>query len=83
MLTDDDIDTLAAIPLFEPVPRAELEWLGARGDVHHLAPDTILRDIGSSIDEMWILLAGRVAVRVPKAGGGSWRKFYDVRRRRC
>ena len=80
MLTDDHVDTLASLPLFESMPRAELEWLGARGDVHHLAPDTILRDIGSSIDEMWIVLAGRVAVHIRKGGGGggTWRKFYDV-----
>src|SRR6185503_7739627 len=80
MLTDDHVDTLASLPLFESMPRAELEWLGARGDVHHLAPDTILRDIGSSIDEMWIVLAGRVAVHIRKGGGGggNWRKFYDV-----
>jgi signal transduction histidine kinase len=78
MLIDDDIDRLAAVPLFGSVPRTELEWLGARGDVDHLAPDTILRDIGSAVDEMWIVLSGHVAVHVRRGGGASWRKFYDV-----
>ena len=78
MLARDDIDTLAAFPLFESVPRAELEWLGARGDVLRLAPGAMLRDIGSTIDEMWIVLAGHVAVHVQKGGRGSWRKFYDT-----
>jgi signal transduction histidine kinase len=77
MVADDHVDTLASFPLFEFVPRAELDWLGARGDVHRLAPGATLREIGSSIDEMWIVLAGRVAVHVPKGGGGSWRRFYD------
>lgn len=78
MIADDDLEMIAALPLFESVPRSELEWLGARGEVHHLASDETLRDAGSSIDEMWIVLVGRVAVHVPKGGGGSWRKFYDV-----
>src|SRR5574338_410527 len=78
MLAGHDIDTIASFSLFEAVPRAELEWLGARAEVQHLAADTILRDVGSSIDEMWIVLTGRAAVRVGKAAGGSWRKFYDM-----
>jgi signal transduction histidine kinase len=76
MVTDDVVETLASLPLFESVPRAELEWLSARGQLHRLEPDAILRDVGSSIDEMWIVLAGRVAVHVAK--GGSWRRFYDT-----
>jgi len=75
MVTDDDRATLASLPLFESVPRAELDWLSARGDVRRFDADTILRDVGSAIDEMWIVLAGRVAVHVAK--GSSWRKFYD------
>ena len=78
MLARGDVDTLASFPLFESVPRAELEWLGARADVLRLAADTTLRDVGSSIDEMWVVLAGRTAVYVAKAGGGNWRKFYDT-----
>jgi signal transduction histidine kinase len=78
MLADEDLDTLASFPLFESVPRAELAWFCARADLHCHRTDTILRDVGSSIDEMWIVLAGRVAVHVRKAGGGSSRKFYDT-----
>ena len=78
MLADDHLATLASLPIFESVPRSELEWLRARGDVHHIASGAILRDTGSSIDEMWIVLAGRMAIHAQKAGGGSWRKVYDV-----
>jgi signal transduction histidine kinase len=77
MLPADHLETLASFPLFETVPRAELEWLGARGDVHALAPGAVLLEPGSSIDEMWIVLTGRVAVHMRKEGG-SWRKFYDL-----
>jgi len=77
MLADDVVDTLASVPLFESVPRAELEWLAARGDVERVAAGATLREFGSSIDAMWILLAGRLAVHVRKAAGGSWRRFYD------
>lgn len=84
MLADHDVDSLASLPLFESVPRAELEWLRTRGDVQRLTPGATLREPGSSIDEMWIVLTGRVAVHVRKGGGGAgraggtWRKFYDV-----
>jgi signal transduction histidine kinase len=80
MLARDHIDRLASFPLFAPVPRAELEWLGARGDVHRFAAGAIMRDVGSSIDEMWIVLEGRMAVHVQKGGGGGggFRKFYDM-----
>src|SRR6478736_1733655 len=76
MLSDDPVDSLASFPVFAPVPRAELEWLGARGNVRHLEPGAILVEAGSAIEEMWIILAGRVAVHVQK--GGSWRTFYDL-----
>jgi len=78
MLADDHLATLTSFPVFASVPRAELEWLRARGDVHLIAPGAILRDAGSSIDEMWIVLAGRMAVHAQKRGGASWRKVYDV-----
>jgi len=76
MLPDDKIDALASLPVFAPVPRAELEWLGARADLRHLEPGATLAEPGSAIDEMWIMLAGRIAVHTPR--GGSWRKFLDL-----
>jgi signal transduction histidine kinase len=75
MLAADQVDILASLPGFAPVPRAELEWLAARGDVRRLEPGATLAEHGSVIDEMWIVLTGRVAVHV--ARGGSWRNFYD------
>ena len=80
MLTHDDLETLASLAMFEAVPPAELVWLGARADVVRLAHGEVFKDVGSSIDEMWIVVSGRVAVRTRQGSGGagSWRKFYDV-----
>jgi len=75
MLTQDHLDTIASFPLFAPVPRAELEWMCARADVVRLAPDTILRDTGAVIDDMWIVLAGQLAVQVERSG--ARRNFHE------
>src|SRR5690349_9967900 len=77
MLTEADLDRIASFPMFESVPRAELAWLGARGEVVRLAGGVMLADIGSEIDEMWIVLSGAAAVHAPKGPGGTFRKFYD------
>ena len=47
----DVVDRLATFPLFADVPRDELEWLVARGDVREYAADTILLDVGAAIDD--------------------------------
>ena len=69
MLADDVVDRLASLPLFEPVPRSELEWLVAHGAVLRLAQDEMLRDIGAPTDDMWVVLDGRVCAHVRTAGG--------------
>ena len=76
MVADNDVDTLASLPLFEPIPRAQLEWLGARGDVRLLARGSILRELGEPIDEMWIPLSGRMSGHVPR--GATWRNLMEV-----
>src|SRR5689334_4029396 len=77
--TPDQIDLLAALPIFEPVPRTELEWMAARGRIERYPAGTILREAGSAIDDMWIIIDGRLAAHFRKggAGGGSWRKFHE------
>ena len=78
MLTDGVVDTLISIPTYASVPRHELEWLAARATVMNVAAGEVLRDIDEPIDDMWILLAGRVSAHIRKAGGASWRKFFEV-----
>jgi len=75
MPTQDHLDTIASFPLFAPVPRAELEWMCARADLVRLAADTVLRDTGAAIDDMWIVLAGRLAVQVERSG--ARRNFHE------
>jgi signal transduction histidine kinase len=71
----DVVDRLATFPLFADVPRDELEWLVARGDVREYAADTILLDVGAAIDEMFVVLAGCAALYMDK--GGVWRRVTE------
>jgi len=73
---DEVVDRLVALPLFESVPRAELEWLAARAEVRTHGAGTVVRRKGAEVDEMSILLDGRVVLYVPK--GGAQRKVADV-----
>jgi signal transduction histidine kinase len=73
---DDIVDRLARLPLLEAVPRAELEWLAARGEVRRYPAGTMLRPVGAAIEEMYIVLTGRVAWHLERRGG--WRKAGDV-----
>jgi signal transduction histidine kinase len=73
---DSDVDRLASLPSFESVPRAELEWLGARGHVERFAAGSLVAESGAAVDDMWIVLAGRVAAHTPNAG--TLRKYQDA-----
>ena len=75
-LPEGVVDKLASFPVFDAVPRTELEWLGARGSVFDARPGQVMMQPGAPIDEMWIVLTGRLAVQIEKEGG--WRKFLDL-----
>jgi signal transduction histidine kinase len=62
------VDRLAGLATLQSVPRHELEWLAARGEVRTLAEGTVVPSTGAQTEEMWILLAGRVALLQQKAG---------------
>ena len=70
------IDRLAALPLFQSVPRHELAWLVAHGELRTLEPGTVLGDSDTPTDEMFVLVEGRVGLYVEK-GGGS-RKLLEA-----
>jgi len=70
------VDSLAALSRFAGVPREELEWLAARGEVRAYAAGTILLDEASPSDEMYIILAGRASVYMNR--GGAWRKSTEA-----
>ena len=72
----ETIDRLAALQLFEPVPRGQIEWLAVRGELRAFASGTVLMGTGAAIDSMFILLAGRVAWYLERKGG--WRKAGEA-----
>src|SRR5262249_14114094 len=66
------VDRLAALPIFANAPRAELEWLAARGELRPYAAGTMLLDEGSLTDEMYVVLAAQAGVYMNR--GGGWRR---------
>jgi signal transduction histidine kinase len=75
MSTDSIIDRLAALEIFQSVPRTELEWLAERGAVRIYEVGSIPSRIGEPIDEMIVLLAGHVGLYAE--AGGNRRKILD------
>lgn len=69
------VERLAALALLAPVPRAEIAWMAARGEVRLFGVGDIVRRIGDPIDEMWVVLAGRLAFTQQK--GGAWRTMTE------
>jgi signal transduction histidine kinase len=68
MPSDSIVGRLAALPLFESVPVRELEWLATQGEVRTHAAGSVL-NAGGSVDEMSVLIAGRVALYVNTGTG--------------
>jgi signal transduction histidine kinase len=76
MTPDDVVDCLAALPIFVSVPRAELGWMAARGDIRVFGDGVSIIEAGAPVDEMFILLAGRAAIITAPSEGK--RKILDV-----
>jgi signal transduction histidine kinase len=70
------IDRLAALPLLEGVPREELEWLVARGEARRYEAGAMPNKTGDSVDEMSIIIDGRVGLYLEK--GGARRKIMEA-----
>ena len=75
MSSESIVDRLAAVPLFGPVPRPELEWLAANGELRTYEVGSIPSRVGEPIDEMIVLLAGHVGLYAE--AGGNRRKILD------
>jgi signal transduction histidine kinase len=69
MSSDSVVDRLAALPIFESVPRTDLEWLAAHGEVRTFSAGSVLGVDSESAGEMFVLIAGRAGLYVDKAGG--------------
>ena len=63
------IERLAALPTLASVPREQLEWLAAHGEVLNFQPGESLFTKGQSvIADLWIVLAGRFSIRLERGG---------------
>ena len=63
------IERLAALPTLASIPRAQLEWLAAHGEVLNFQPGEPLFTKGQSvIADLWIVLSGRFSIRLERGG---------------
>jgi signal transduction histidine kinase len=75
MPPESAVDRLAALPLFESVPRSELEGVAALGEVRTFEAGTLMSDPNAPMEEMFVVFSGRAALFVPK--GGALRKLAE------
>jgi signal transduction histidine kinase len=76
MSPEETVARLASLDTFASVPRTELVWLTEHGVVREYDTGALVRAAGTPVDEMSVLLAGRVALYLPQAGG--WRMTAAV-----
>jgi signal transduction histidine kinase len=65
----DLVDRLAAHRTLGGVPRAELEWLAAHGELRHFEAGERIVVKGTSFDDMVVMLAGRVSTLLDSGSG--------------
>jgi signal transduction histidine kinase len=76
MTPDEIVERLASVPFLAAVARSELEWATSRGAVREFTAGTSIRGRGTLVEEMFVMLEGRVALHMPR--GGGWRKIVEV-----
>ena len=67
--TTDLIDRFALHRTLQGVPRVELEWLAANGELRRYEAGDFLARKDDPLDEMFILLSGRTSVTVDRGTG--------------
>ncbi len=63
------VDRLAALSTLEGVPREELEWLVSHGRLEVHEEGGVIASKGERIDRLWIILSGRIGIRVDRGVG--------------
>ena len=63
------VERLAAHRTLSAAPRAELEWLAARGTVHHYDAGSVMTATGETATEMVVILTGRIGVHLQRGTG--------------
>jgi CRP-like cAMP-binding protein len=63
------IERLAAVPTLASIPRDQIEWLAAHGEVRHYPTGHVLASKGqSAIADLWIVLSGRFSIQIDQGG---------------
>jgi signal transduction histidine kinase len=65
----DLIDRLAAHKTLGAAPREELAWLAAHGTLRELATGEVVSPKGARIENMFVVLSGRIAIFVDRGAG--------------
>jgi len=63
------VDRLASLPNFAEVPREELEWLTAHGELEVVEAGAVIAPKGQRIEKLWIVLSGRISHWVDRGTG--------------
>jgi signal transduction histidine kinase len=65
----DLINRLKALSSLEKIPEKELKWLIEKGQFGIYETGTIVGPKGKPVDKLWIILSGKVAIRVDRGVG--------------
>jgi signal transduction histidine kinase len=65
----DLVDRLAAHKTIEGTPHGELEWLARHGSLRQLQTGDVLSARGARVEEMFLVLSGRIAIYVDRGTG--------------
>ena len=76
MTTSDIVARLTAHRTIGTAPPAELEWLAARGSVRHLHAGDVLSPKGKHVENLFIVLSGRIVLSVDRGTGGGHRLMW-------
>ena len=69
MTTTDLVDRLAAHRTLGAAPREELTWLAEHGTLRHLSIGDVLSSAAVTVENLFVVLSGRVAMFVDRGGG--------------
>lgn len=68
MTDSSSIERLAALTTLASVPRAQLEWLAAHGEIRRFGAGELMFSKGQPHPSLYIVLSGRFSIRVERGG---------------
>jgi len=67
--TADLVDRLAALPNLAGIPRKELEWLAAHGNLELRDAGMVMAPKDKRVENLWVILSGQLSVFVDRGMG--------------